>query len=167
MKFIPWKVICMIEAMMLVNRLFLCSLRTANSKSNSQVFIPILLTWNWLFTSLLFLSSPEECSRCYVVHSKGGVHICIKRLSISISLVFSSHESPYSPLHPNRQIDHPGLHWPSRGGPSPHVGDHPQRPPLEPLMQVHIVHWSRWHDQSIQHNMYTALHSHSLVSVSM
>ena len=37
-------VICMIEAMMLVNRLFLCSLRTANSNSNSQVFIPILLT---------------------------------------------------------------------------------------------------------------------------
>ena len=38
-------------------------------------------------------------------------------------------KSPYSPLHPNRQVDHPGLHWPSRGGPSPHVGDHPQRPP--------------------------------------
>ena len=39
----------MIEAMMLVNRLFLCPLRTANRNSNSEVFIPIEVESSPLF----------------------------------------------------------------------------------------------------------------------
>ena len=49
MKFLPFKVICMIEAKILVNRLFLCPLRTANRNSNSEVFIPIEVESSPLF----------------------------------------------------------------------------------------------------------------------